>query len=574
MTLRLQTKLTISFLLLAAVVIGATSTLLYWRIQTRFHEEFSEDVVAAQKAVRQQMEREARVLRDRLKQLNNAPALRALAQDLRHGTYDQEGHAGIHRTQFQALQHSADLNTLQVRWEPQKTGKVRDVLATHHGGNPKLHGTTKRYANGPMTGTIIVSQPVGEESDALPVLMVGVRFSNGLVALGGRAIDHRFLLDLRDRVGRNVDLTLRNLDNAIVESTLPDTQQARLKYDYKTERVLHTNEGETTPALQLDVHAHRERLNERTQTLINIAMVVSAGAVVLALLLGIVVARRLTRPLHELVAATKQVADGDRQISLPKRSGDELGELMDAFVTMTEELQASENRLRNAERVAAWEEIAQELAHEIKNPLTPIQMSIETLRRSWQRKHAAFDEHFDEATQTILEEVERLKRIVSEFREFARMPEISSAPCDLNEIVQRCTQLFAESDRDVHVTHTLSPKVGTILADAEQLRQVIQNLIQNAIQACSSTPSQGSVLVTTRALNAHQVEIAVEDNGAGIAEEDLARVFSPHFTQKTDGTGLGLSISHRIVAAHGGRIGVSSKPGMGARFVVVLPRTK
>ncbi|MFT5432990.1 MAG: two-component system nitrogen regulation sensor histidine kinase NtrY, partial [Myxococcota bacterium] len=262
-------------------------------------------------------------------------------------------------------------------------------------------------------------------------------------------------------------------------------------------------------------------------------------------------------------------ADGDRDLGLQPGRRDEIGELIDAFEAMTTELTDSEERLRRAERVAAWQDIARELAHEIKNPLTPIRMAIETVRRTYKRKHPRFEEVFEESTATILEEVDRLKDIVSEFSQFARMPRPSPQAVRLNDLVHQAVVLYREDDT-ITLTETLDSDLGEQQLDPSKMTQVIQNLLKNAIQATAGEDRPGKVTISTRRLQAGS-ELIVTDNGCGISEENLRRVFTPYFTGKVGGTGLGLAVVHRIISDHDGRVGVSSTVGEGTRFVVQLP---
>jgi nitrogen fixation/metabolism regulation signal transduction histidine kinase len=241
-----------------------------------------------------------------------------------------------------------------------------------------------------------------------------------------------------------------------------------------------------------------------------------------------------------------------------------------SFNAMTAELRDSKERLLHAERVAAWQDIARSLAHEIKNPLTPIQMSVETMRKTYDQKHPSFDEVFDESTRTILEEVSRLKKIVGEFSQFARLPKPDRRACDLNEIVGSALSLYRGA---VKVVSELEDRLPRLEADKDQLTQVVLNLLENARDAVASRGSDesvGRITVRTRG-KSMAVELEIEDNGPGFDPTVRERLFTPYFTTKETGTGLGLSIAQRIVAEHGGKISAASDPGKGARFVVELP---
>jgi signal transduction histidine kinase len=324
------------------------------------------------------------------------------------------------------------------------------------------------------------------------------------------------------------------------------------------------------PALHLVVAAPIAELERTLDDVTLAAAAFGLLAVLAAVALGSVVARRITRDVDALVAGAQAVQHGDLEHRVEVRRKDEIGELASAFNAMTTELSESKERLVQAERVAAWQDIARAIAHEIKNPLTPIQMSVETLRKSYAAKHCSFDEIFEESTRTVLEEVARLKRIVSEFSRFARLPRPAVAPLDLDELVQAALALYKGH---VRVVSELAGDLPTVSADRDQLTQVILNLLENARDAVASKGSDesvGRITVRTRRAAGH-VELEVEDNGPGFDPTLEHKLFEPYFTTKQGGTGLGLAIVRRIVLEHGGRITASSTPGRGARFVVELP---
>jgi two-component system, NtrC family, nitrogen regulation sensor histidine kinase NtrY len=235
-------------------------------------------------------------------------------------------------------------------------------------------------------------------------------------------------------------------------------------------------------------------------------------------------------------------------------------------------LTALRKRLAATERIAARREIARRVAHEIKNPLAPIRAAVETLRRLRARQDAAFDEYFDEATRTVLDEVQRITRIVSEFTEFARLPAPNPAPLDVVDTLRAQTTLHGSGGTRIAFTSTPCPPLN---ADRDQLVQLFTNLLQNALYAAESrkrddgVPAQ--VEVEVQPADGDKVRIVVRDNGPGLSPEMRARLFEPYATNKPGGTGLGLAIAQRIVIEHGGEIAYSESPGGGATFTVELP---
>ncbi len=295
---------------------------------------------------------------------------------------------------------------------------------------------------------------------------------------------------------------------------------------------------------------------------------IAAAALAACILLGLIMGRRITRDLDQLVIGVQAAARGDLDHEVPVRTADEIGALADAVNLMMVDLKESKERLSMAERVAAWQEIARRLAHEIKNPLTPIQMSVETLRKTWKKKHPSFDEIFEESTATILEESARLKRIVSEFSEFARMPKPNKRRIDLNELVTQSTALYRGS---VDLELSLG-ELADIEADRDSLSQVILNLVENARDAIATSGSRIKI-ETTPTRGGKAVALIVDDDGPGLPKEVKEKLFTPYFTTKhaTGGSGLGLAIVHRIVSDHDGNILAIDSPLGGARFVVELP---
>ncbi len=321
------------------------------------------------------------------------------------------------------------------------------------------------------------------------------------------------------------------------------------------------------PAAYIDVSVASEGLaRARASVLLAFLGVLAAGTAAAAVVGG-ALASRVTRPVKALRDAAARVAAGDLAARVDVRASGEVGELVRAFNAMTADLAQSRVRLAQAERIAAWREVARRLAHEIKNPLTPIAMSVETLRDALDRRRADFREIFDEGTRAISDEVRRLKRILDEFTRFARLPAPEREPVAPEELVAAVLALFPEPPPGVAVSREVEPALPPVLADRDQILQVLLNLVRNALDAM---PGGGALRI--RAARAPGgVAFTVSDTGGGVPREDLARVFEPYFTTKESGTGLGLAIAHRIAEEHGGRLEVASPPDAGATFTLTLP---
>jgi nitrogen fixation/metabolism regulation signal transduction histidine kinase len=295
------------------------------------------------------------------------------------------------------------------------------------------------------------------------------------------------------------------------------------------------------------------------------------GAFFLALIVGVALAawlaRRTVRPIEALVEGTRRVAGGDLSYRVNVEASGELAQLVEAFNRMSGELSGARDRLAHAERIAAWEQIARALAHEIKNPLTPIAMAIETLQRTHERHHPDFDRFFREGTATVLEEVARLKHLATEFGEFARWPKPMIAAADPSEIVRGIAQLYGTLPPPHLLDTEVEPNLPRVQVDRDQIQRALVNMVKNAIEAM---PSGGRVLVRASRLP-DGVMLEVADNGPGLSGESRARMFEPYFTTKAEGTGLGLAIVHRIVTEHGGKLSIDETPSGGTTFRVWLP---
>jgi two-component system nitrogen regulation sensor histidine kinase NtrY len=303
------------------------------------------------------------------------------------------------------------------------------------------------------------------------------------------------------------------------------------------------------------------------------ALMVGGGGILLAILLSSWAAARVTRPVEQLAHAAQEVAEGNWSVRVDVLGDDELGQLADSFNRMTTELLGQKERLIQAERVAAWRELARRLAHELKNPLFPLQLTVENLVRARQQTPEQFEEVFRESSRTLLAEIANLKGIIGRFSEFSKMPQPKLQRVQVNEVIRGALQLFqaqleAPGRAKISCEVQLDPHLGAISADAELLHRAISNLVLNAMDAM---PRGGTLTLRTRD-DGREVVMEVADTGAGLTPEECERIFTPYYTSKEHGTGLGLAIVQSVVSDHGGRIHVRSSPGRGTTFVIELPR--
>jgi signal transduction histidine kinase len=298
-----------------------------------------------------------------------------------------------------------------------------------------------------------------------------------------------------------------------------------------------------------------------------IGIIVGCSGIAIGILLGWWTTQRITHPVERLAAGARAVASGDWSARVEVLSHDEIGELAQAFNQMTGHLVEQRDRAIQAERVAAWRELARRLAHELKNPLFPLQITIENLQRARDRSASEFDEVFTEATTTLLAELSNLKTIVGRFSDFAKMPPPQFEQVDVNEIVRSVMKLYAARLPQISLALDLSNNPLSIAADTDQLRRALGNLVLNAMDAM---PDGGTLkIATTKIENA--VRISVSDSGQGLTPEECDRLFTPYYTTKHHGTGLGLAIVQSVVSDHHGKISVVSEPGRGSTFIIELP---
>ncbi|MBE0597825.1 MAG: HAMP domain-containing protein [Desulfuromonadales bacterium] len=225
--------------------------------------------------------------------------------------------------------------------------------------------------------------------------------------------------------------------------------------------------------------------------------------------------------------------------------------------------------LLKAQRMAAWREVARRIAHEIKNPLTPIQLSAQRLRRRYLERFSADDTVFDECTMMIIKQVDELKNLVNEFSSFARMPASNPAPSNLNEVLSEALVLYQEAHREVTFAFRPDPQVPVFSLDRDQIKRVAINLLDNAVGAVGQ---EGSITLETNYNRSLQmVTFSVADTGCGIPPEDKQRLFEPYFSTKKSGTGLGLAIVATIISDHNGYVRVKDNFPKGSRFIVELP---
>lgn len=332
------------------------------------------------------------------------------------------------------------------------------------------------------------------------------------------------------------------------------------------------------PVAKFVVGVSRAGLRELAHDLRRAFMIAAAGALVFSWMLALILSRGTTRRLELLTAGARRVAEGDLETPVSGEGSDEVGQLVSSFNKMVVDLKESRSKSARMERIAAWREVARRIAHEIKNALSPIQLSIENVQRGYAKGGKDFESVLTKATETVREEVDGLRAMVDEFSQLARMPAPTLERNDLRKVAEKTVSLHESTRPGVKVELTAPSTPVEADIDPGLLSRALGNILANAIEACGESGHVGVSVECTRGAgrddDAGRPRIVVKDNGAGLQPNQLERVFEPYYTTRDDGTGLGLAIAMKIVTDHGGNIEVESKPGEGSTFSIVLPAAK
>jgi two-component system, NtrC family, nitrogen regulation sensor histidine kinase NtrY len=302
-------------------------------------------------------------------------------------------------------------------------------------------------------------------------------------------------------------------------------------------------------------------------TIVNIYLIL----ILITISVTILITDQITRPLEMLQIRFRELKLGGRyeQISYSRR--DEIGNLVAEYNKMVLELEKSVDLLARSERESAWREMAKQIAHEIKNPLTPMRLSVQQLQRSWKDKNEDYDKYLERVTNTMIEQIDALSAIASEFSNFAKMPVAQIEKVNLLSVLKNTVELF-DGDANCRIFLQSNLEKAEINADREQLSRVFLNIIKNGIQSVPDGQS-GRIIITTEMIN-EEVEVRITDNGRGIPDDIISKLFIPNFTTKSSGMGLGLAIAKNILDQIGATISFKTRLGSGTTFTLCFPLNK
>jgi len=312
-----------------------------------------------------------------------------------------------------------------------------------------------------------------------------------------------------------------------------------------------------------DSNAVKKNISDIIMTTVNLYLVLF----LLTALLSMLISSQITKPLTLLQSSLKTVQIGKKHKEIAYNRKDEIGALVKEYNLMVSKLEESARKLAESERESAWREMAKQIAHEIKNPLTPMKLSIQLLQKTWYDKTNSpedFEKRLDNVTETLIEQINTLSAIASEFSAFAKMPKARKEEVEIVQKLKNVAALF-ENEKNIEIILNLNNiEELYIIADKEQISRVFINLIKNAVQAIPPH-KKGKITITLEHLK-NKVRVTVEDNGEGISEEEKKHLFEPNFTTKTTGTGIGLAIVKNIINAAGGDISFVSEENKGTKF--------
>jgi signal transduction histidine kinase len=587
--MNLRRKLLLTLALTVVLSVTAVAWIISFLVRRSFEKTNEERTVALVGQFRRDFARQGEEVVRRVGAIASGDAATRMALTSNHGAPDY----GTYLSEARAIAENQQLDFLEfvdgqgiilssAQW-PAKFG-YKDAFATS--AAPK-EAFLKReeLPDGAALGLFAVREvPVGDKP---------------LFVIGGRRLDRNFLAGLEPPPGMRAML-YHNPGTEFSPSLLVDSsgpvqspdplvplirqvQQQRREITALVHWSSNADTDETVDAIPLTGFDHellgvllvadsRRPYVEIRRQIRTAALLGGAAGVLLAILLSGWAATRVTRPVEQLAQAARQVAAGHWSAQVPVSSTDELGELAESFNRMTNELLQQKEQLVQSERVAAWRELARRLAHELKNPLFPLQLTVENLLRARQQSPEQFEEIFKESSSTLLAEIANLKTIVSRFSEFSRMPQPQFQRVQLNDVVESVFRLFqaqlrAPDRARIECRLELAGNMPAIAADPEQLHRALSNLVLNAMDAMA----QGGTLTLRTRSDGKGAILEVADTGTGLTPEECQRLFTPYYTRKAHGTGLGLAIVQSVISDHGGRISVHSETGRGTTFVIELP---
>jgi len=331
---------------------------------------------------------------------------------------------------------------------------------------------------------------------------------------------------------------------------------------------LRNNNGVVQAYLQLPYFANEADYTDRIGSLLNIMINIYALIFIAIALFAVIIAQQITSPLNFIQTNLSRIIYGKKNEPIRWDRDDEIGALVQEYNKMISELEVSALKLAQSERESAWREMAKQVAHEIKNPLTPLKLGLQLLEKAWREKDPKFDQKFERFSKSFVEQIESLSSIASEFSAFAKMPDTRIERINLFQMLNQAVVIFKQTD-NFTIEYTSPEQPFFINADRDQILRCFNNLLKNAIEA--TPPDRSGLIVIEYIITDRNILLTIKDNGNGIPEHMREKIFEPNFTTKSSGTGLGLAFVKNSIENAGGKVWFETQIGVGTTFFFSLP---
>ena len=599
----LRQKLLLLFSLTVAVAVAAVSWTVLLRIRRVFDKRDQEETALFVSQFQREFQQRSAQVSAAVDRLAKSERARGMALDIA-----QSGDTSPYLSEAQSMAQDAQLDFLEV--------VAHDGSIVSSAQWPARFGYPEPAAQDASATPFLKREDLPDGSSALGLFAVHTVDGSGVRLIGGERLDQNFLSDLPVAPGMQIGLYTDattgmtanpasssaaafdpshlfgangNLSGAAAYQKLIDmarttSQQASgivnpasSREDSLNATAIPLKNEQGNVMAVLVVALSRAGMVEAQQHIRAISYGVATGGILLAIVISLWVAARFSRPIEQLAHAAEEVAGGNWDVRVAERGRDEVSVLARSFNHMTEQLSGQRERLVQSERVAAWRELARRLAHELKNPLFPLQLTVENLVRARDLSPAEFDEVFRESTATLGTEIANLKTIIGRFSDFSKMPKPELERFDAAEAVERVRALYQNAanpnirvDAKIQIVVDVARAPMPLDADPELLHRALSNLVLNAMDAM---PDGGVLTISARPVD-NKVELRVADTGQGLTPEECERLFTPYYTTKQHGTGLGLAIVQSVIADHAGTIAVESPASGGATFIITLPKAQ